>query len=113
VNPVVGIIAALFTVAGALLARGRWILRIGAVIGYAAAAGYVLEVQWRYKLPADFQWVQSFNNWSIDLAWLAVVLLVGDVLATWARRGRNPADSSAADGGPVMERQPATPPPEQ
>jgi arabinofuranan 3-O-arabinosyltransferase len=86
-------------VAGALVAvvvrwpRARLLITVGAPLALAACALYVIVQQHRYGYPSDLDWPPQFTRIN-EVAWLAVVLLLADVVV---ERIRHPG-TSAADG---------------
>jgi hypothetical protein len=85
ITPLVGLIVLAVTLLAVLVPRGRTLLRAGSVAALALSAVYVLEVQARFHLLASSGWPQRFHK--VDtLSWVAVALLVADVLVGWARR---------------------------
>lgn len=85
ITPVVGLVLLAATLAALLLPRGRFLLRAGSAGALAISTAYVLEVQARYHLPDSSGWAQEFHKVA-TLSWVAVALLVADVLVGWARR---------------------------
>jgi hypothetical protein len=85
INPVAGLIVFAATLTAVLLPRARALLRIGSVSALVVSAAYVLEVQARYHLPDSSRWPQEFHKVA-TVSWVAVALLVADVLVGWARR---------------------------
>ena len=99
VSPLAGAIVLAATLLAALVPRGRTLLRVGAVATYAASAAYVLEVQARYRLPETSGWAEQFHAVAV-LSWLAVALLLADVLVGWARRDHDGTDRVEGRPGP-------------
>ncbi len=85
ITPLAGLIVLACTALALVVPRGRTLLRVGSVAALLGSALYVLEVQARYKLPETGQWVQAFHKVA-TVSWMAVALLVADVLVGWARR---------------------------
>jgi arabinofuranan 3-O-arabinosyltransferase len=81
----VGLIAAALVVLVALVPRARFVVSLGAPLALAAAALYVIVQQYRYDYVADLDWPGRFTSVN-DLAWLAVVLLLTDVVIEVLRR---------------------------
>jgi hypothetical protein len=96
VTPLAGVAVLGATVLALLVRRGRTLVRVGAVALFAVSAAYVLEVQARYDLPETSAWAQAFHRVA-TLSWVAVALLVADVLVGWARRDA-PSATSRVDG---------------
>lgn len=91
ISPLAGLLAALAALVGLLVPRGRMLLRVGAPACLLVSALYVFEVQLRYRLQDNGQWVHSFHRVAL-LSWMTVVLLVADVAVGWAQRSqREPA----------------------
>jgi hypothetical protein len=97
VNPVAGAVTAAVTLVAALAPRGRVLLRAGAVGVLLISVAYVLEVQARYHLPVNGDWVAQFSKVA-TLSWLAVLFLGADAaLAVLRDRdARRPGDGGAA-----------------
>jgi len=78
-------------VAGALVAlvlcvpRMRFLIALGAPLMLAVAAGYVVVQQYRYDYVADLDWPGRFEKIN-NIAWLAVILLLADVVVEFLRR---------------------------
>jgi hypothetical protein len=108
IRPVVAPIVAVLAIVGLVLPRGRALLRLGSAACLAGSALYVLQAQARYHLPSNGQWVSAFHKVA-TLSWLAVALLVADVVLGWARRSEPlaPAGGSGIDlipdGGPAKD----------
>jgi arabinofuranan 3-O-arabinosyltransferase len=94
IKPVVAPIVLALAVLGLLVPRGRALLRLGSAACLMASAVYVLQAQARYNLPSNGQWVQAFHKVA-TLSWLAVALLVADVVIGWARRSELPPPDTA------------------
>jgi uncharacterized membrane protein len=83
-------------VAGALVAvvawwpRARVLITLGAPLALGACALYVIVQQHRYGYPSDLDWPPQFTRIN-EIAWLAVILLLADVVVERVRR-RAPAD---------------------
>jgi len=77
VNPVAGAVTAVVALVAALVPRGRVLLRVASVGALLASVGYVLEVQARYHLPVNGDWVAQFSKVA-TLSWLAVLFLGAD-----------------------------------
>jgi len=65
--------------------RLRFLLTLGAPLALGAAALYVVVQQYRYDYVADLDWPGRFTSVN-NLAWLAVVLLLADVVVELVRR---------------------------
>ncbi|MGH3745234.1 MAG: discoidin domain-containing protein [Mycobacteriales bacterium] len=104
ITPLVGGIVLAATLAAVLLPRGRLVLRAGSVGALAVSAAYVLEVQARYTLPDSSGWAQEFHKVAA-LSWVAVALLVADVLVGWARR-----DPPGEPGSDIVSSEDVAPP---
>jgi hypothetical protein len=78
-------------VAGALVAVvGRWprarvLVTLGAPLALGACALYVIVQQHRYGYPSDLDWPPQFTRIN-EVAWLAVILLLADVVVERVRR---------------------------
>ncbi len=87
-------------VAGALVAlvscipRLRFLIVFGAPLALATCAAYVVVQQYRYHYVPDLDWPGRFERIN-DLAWLAVILLLADVVVAFVRRRSlsRPSDS--------------------
>jgi hypothetical protein len=83
-------------VAGGLVAvvawwpRARVLITLGAPLALGACALYVIVQQHRYGYPSDLDWPPQFTRIN-EIAWLAVILLLADVVVERVRR-RAPAD---------------------
>ncbi|HMA45865.1 MAG TPA: discoidin domain-containing protein, partial [Frankiaceae bacterium] len=93
VHPAAGALVGLLTLAALLLPRGRLLLRVGSAGCLAVSAAYVLDLQARYRLPSDGDWVAAFHKVA-TVSWLAVALLAADVVVAWARRRSPPPAAS-------------------
>jgi hypothetical protein len=80
----VGLIVAAAVVLVALVPRARFVVSLGAPLALALAALYVVVQQYRYDYVADLDWPGRFTAVN-DLTWLAVVLLVADVVIELVR----------------------------
>jgi arabinofuranan 3-O-arabinosyltransferase len=81
----VGLVAAALVALVAWFPRTRFIVTLGAPAALAAAALYVVAQQYRYDYVADLDWPGRFTKVN-DVAWLAVVLLLADVVIAALRR---------------------------
>jgi hypothetical protein len=81
----VGLLAAALVVLVALVPRTRFLVSVGAPLALAAAALYVVVQQYRYDYVADLDWPGRFTSVN-NLVWLAVVLLLADVVIEVLRR---------------------------
>ena len=99
IRPVVAPIVLVLSLIGLLLPRGRALLRLGSAACLGASAVYVLQVQARYHLPSNGQWVAAFHKVA-TLSWLAVALLVADVILGWARRSEPLAPAGGSGWAP-------------
>jgi len=108
ISPLGGLLALLAALVGLLVPRGRLLLRVAAPACLLVSALYVFEVQLRYHLQDNGQWVHAFHRVAV-LSWMTVVLLVADVLVGWARRDRGArgAGEPAPDAERVMPPAPA------
>jgi hypothetical protein len=75
----VGLLAAALVALVALAPRLRFLVSLGAPVALGVAALYVVVQQHRYDYVADLDWPGRFTSVN-DLAWLAVVLLLADVV---------------------------------
>lgn len=85
ISPLAGAGLLVVTAVAALAPYGRVLLRVGSVAALAISVAYVLEVQARYRLPDNSGWAEAFHKVA-TMSWLAIALLVADVLVGWARR---------------------------
>jgi hypothetical protein len=85
VNPVVGLALAGVGLAGMRWPRVRPLVLAAAPGALAAALAYVLVWQWGHEIPAGFDWPAQFGR-AHPFGWLAVLLLLADVVIAWARR---------------------------
>ncbi len=108
-RPWVGLLCAL--AAGLVLAwpRLRPVLTLGAP-GRAASlcALYIVVQQHRYDYVSDLDWPNRFHRVN-DVAWLAVLLLLTDVLVQWARRRGQRRTAAPDDGAPPDGSAPESP----
>jgi hypothetical protein len=74
-----------------------------AVLG--ACALYVLQVQYRYRLPADFNWVRNFDRIQ-PVVWVAPLLLI--LVLVLDRTRRLPAQATGSAEGMSEPEQPKT-----
>ncbi len=81
----VGVVVAVLVAAVAWWPRARFLVSLGAPSALAVAALYVIVQQHRYDYVADLDWPARFTRVN-DLAWLAVLLLVADVVIEALRR---------------------------
>jgi len=105
ISPLGGLLALLAALVGLLVPRGRLLLRLAAPACLLVSALYVFEVQLRFHLQDNGQWVHAFHRVAV-LSWLTVVLLVADVLVGWARRDRGVRGA----GEPAPDAERVTPP---
>jgi hypothetical protein len=83
----------------------RALLTLGAPAALALAGLYTLVQQYRYRYFSTFEWPLHFDRVN-DIAWLAVILLVADVVVELVR-GRSPV---ASDLPPASEQVPSSGP---
>lgn len=101
VNPVAGAVTAAVALVAALVPRGRVLLRVGSVGALLVSVGYVLEVQARYHLPVNGDWVAQFSKVA-TLSWLAVLFLGADgTLVLLHGRAARRADGTGPAARPV------------
>jgi hypothetical protein len=81
----VGLLAAALVALVAYVPRSRFLVSLGAPAALAVAALYVIVQQYRHDYVADLDWPGRFTSVN-DLAWLAVVLLLADVVIEVLRR---------------------------
>jgi hypothetical protein len=81
----VGLLAAALVALVACVPRTRFLVSLGAPAALAVAALYVVVQQYRHDYVADLDWPGRFTSVN-DLAWLAVVLLLADVVIEVLRR---------------------------
>ena len=81
----VGLVAAALVALVTCVPRLRFLIALGAPLALAAAAGYVVVQQYRYDYPPDLDWPGHFQRIN-NLAWLAVILLLADVVVEALRR---------------------------
>ena len=79
--------------------RLRFLIALGAPVALAACAAYVIVQQYRYSYPSDLDWPTQFDGIN-DVAWLAVILLLADVVVEAVRRRgvRGPSPAPPDDG---------------
>jgi arabinofuranan 3-O-arabinosyltransferase len=100
----VGLLTAALVAAVMFRPRLRWLLTFGAPAALALAGLYTVVQQFRYRYFSTFDWPLHFDRVN-DIAWLAVILLMADVVVELAR-GRSPV----ASGDPPMGTPPASDP---
>ena len=88
-TPALAVVTAVLVAAGLLVSRPGY-ARLPALVGvvaFALAAAYVVRVQWRDRLDADFTWPEAFHrvHW---LAFAAAVLLAADAVVERVRDRR-------------------------
>ena len=81
----VGLLAAALVALVAYVPRARFLVSLGAPLALAVAALYVVVQQYRHDYVADLDWPGRFTSVN-DLAWLAVVMLLADVVIEVLRR---------------------------
>jgi hypothetical protein len=84
-GPGAGLAVTLIAAAAFFLPYGATVARVLPALVLAGCALYVLQVQYRYELPADFNWVRNFDRIQ-PVGWLAPLLLIL-LLALDRRRG--------------------------
>jgi len=95
----IGLLAAALVALVACVPRTRFLVSLGAPAALAVAALYVVVQQHRYDYVADLDWPGRFAS-ANDLAWLAVVLLLADVVIEVLRRR-----ADAVERGPRNTRE--------
>ena len=75
----VGLAAAVLVAVVAWFPRWRFLVSIGAPVVLGACALYVIVQQYRHDYPSDLDWPGYFTRVN-NLAWLAVILLLADVV---------------------------------
>ncbi len=96
-GPGAGVAVAALTTLGLVLPRCRPLFRLLPAGAYLLGVVYVLEVQVRYQLPADFNWVRHFDRIQ-PLAWLGPLLLLSTVVVD--RVGTPASDVTPAPQAP-------------
>jgi hypothetical protein len=81
----VGLVAGALVALVALRPRLRALVSVGAPLALGACAVYVIVQQRRYGYPADLDWPPQFTGIN-EIAWLAIVLLLADVVIERVRR---------------------------
>jgi hypothetical protein len=94
-TPGVGIFIAAATLVAALDRRGRLLLRAMAVAALVAVIGFVVVQQIRFGYPAQYDWPQRFLRFEY-VPWIAVLLLVADVVLDYAPRASAARSADAA-----------------
>jgi hypothetical protein len=84
-RPWVGLVCALAAALVLWWPRLRPLLTLGAPAALMLCALYIVVQQHRYDYVSDLDWPNRFQRIN-DVAWLAVLLLLTDVLVQWARR---------------------------
>jgi arabinofuranan 3-O-arabinosyltransferase len=98
-------------IAVTVIAAGAFFLPYGSAVARVLPAGvlavcvlYVLEVQLRYRLPADFNWVRNFDRIQPEV-WLAPLLLILVLVLDRTRRLPDSASGSGQDMSESNEQQ--------
>lgn len=104
-GPGAGIAVTVIAAAAFFLPYGSAVARFLPAGVLAACALYVLQVQLRYRLPADFNWVRNFDRIQ-PLVWLAPLLLI--LVLVLDRTRRLPAAASGSGMGMSESEQPTT-----
>jgi hypothetical protein len=86
-RPWAGLVVSALAALALLVRRGRAALALGAVALVGMAGAFVVVKQARNGYPPDFGWPTFFETAHV-LAWLAIFLLLTDVVVAWARRRR-------------------------
>jgi hypothetical protein len=86
----VGLVAGALVALVAVVPRTRFLVTLGAPAALTLFALYVIVQQHRYDYGSNLAWPQQFASVR-DLAWLAVLLLLADVVIEWMR-WRAPTD---------------------
>ncbi len=81
----VGLVGGVLVALVAVRPRLRLLITIGAPLALAACALYVIVQQHRHHYPSDLDWPPQFTRVN-EIAWLAVILLLADVVVEWLRR---------------------------
>jgi ribose/xylose/arabinose/galactoside ABC-type transport system permease subunit len=88
----VGLVAGVLVALVAVVPRTRFLVTLGAPVALALSGLYVVVQQYRYDYPSNLDWPQQFAR--IDqLVWLAVILLLADVVIGWLRQGTSEGTS--------------------
>ena len=95
----VGLVAAVLVAVVAWFPRWRFLISIGAPVALGACALYVIVQQHRHDYPSDLDWPGSFTRIN-NLAWLAVILLLADVVV---ERLRSPDERVDLPPGPATD----------
>jgi len=85
--------------------RLRWLVTFGAPAMLAFAGLYTVVQQYRYRYFSTFEWPLHFDRVD-DIAWLAMILLVADVVIELARRRSPIASTVPPASGPVSNTDP-------
>ena len=83
-RPAIGLVAALAAAAGCWWWRGRFGIRMAALVALVAVAGYGVDQQWAHRYWPDINWPANLSS-ANDLAWLALALVGSDLVAGFAR----------------------------
>jgi uncharacterized membrane protein len=81
----VGLVAGVLVAVVARWPRARVLITLGAPLALGACALYVIVQQHRYGYPSDLDWPPQFTRIN-EIAWLAVILLLADVVVERVRR---------------------------
>ncbi len=89
----VGLVAGALVALVACLPRLRFLITLGAPVALAACALYVVVQQYRHDYPADLDWPGQFYGIN-NVVWLAVILLLADLVVERVRGGTEPTPPS-------------------
>jgi arabinofuranan 3-O-arabinosyltransferase len=87
IEPLAGVLLAVVALWALLSSRARSLLTVGSVTLVAATGLYFVAEQYRYRYPAEFEW-PTFFPIANTLVWIAIALLLADIVVELVRRGR-------------------------
>ena len=90
----VGVLAAVLVAVVVRFPRLRFLITLGAPLALGLCAVYVIVQQHRHDYPSDLDWPGYFTRIN-NVAWLAVILLLADVVVEALRRGKPESGSGA------------------
>jgi ABC-type nickel/cobalt efflux system permease component RcnA len=96
IGPWVGLAVGVAVAVATRVARARPVFTLGAPLLLLLVAAYIIVEQYRWNLPASFEWPLDYANTHV-FAWASVALMATDVLIDrlWLRRWWPTEDSPA------------------
>ncbi|MGH9208189.1 MAG: hypothetical protein ACRD1G_16805, partial [Acidimicrobiales bacterium] len=87
ISPWAAVLSGLAVLVGLAIPSSRAVITLFAVALVALSGFYEIVQQYRYHYPPEFEWPTFFTIGN-TLVWIAIALLVSDVLVEYGRRGR-------------------------